>query len=202
MGKLCALGVERRNGASRFIKRAGTNHSKIGAGRDKSMKQMAILGTLLVIMALSVPAVAGDKGHGSMPGMKGESPMEGHGMMKMGDKVFEGTVGPWHGEGRLMDMRAQMEKAKASGMKMEGMMKTHHISISLSDPKTKKAVTVGKGTVVVTGPDKKTEKVSFMAMQGHFGADVNLPNPGKYEFSVEIEAGGKKGSAKFAQEVK
>jgi hypothetical protein len=181
------------------------------------MKQMAILGTLLVIMALSVPAVAGDKGHGSMPGMtgggqtagqgtmsgmKGESPMEGHGMMKMGDKVFEGKVGPWHGEGRLMDMRAQMEKAKASGMKMEGMMKTHHFSVFLSDPKTKKAVTEGKGTVMVTGPDRKTEKTSFMAMEGHFGADVNLPNPGKYEFSVEIEAGGKKGSAKFAQEIK
>jgi hypothetical protein len=181
------------------------------------MKQMAILGTLLVIMTLSMPAVAGDKGHGSMPGMsggghtegqgtmpgmKGESPMEGHGMVKMGDKVFEGKIGPWHGEGWLMDMKAQMEKAKASGMKMEGMMKTHHFSVSLSDPETKKAVTEGKGTVMVTGPDKKTEKTSFMAMQGHFGADVNLPGPGKYEFYVEIEAGGKKGSAKFAQEIK
>jgi hypothetical protein len=181
------------------------------------MKRMAILGTLLVIMALSVPAVAGDRGHGAMPGMsgggqaagqgtmpgmKGEIPMEGHGVMKMGDAVFEGKIGPWNGEGRLMDMRAQMEKAKASGKKMGGMVKTHHFSVFLSDPKTKKAVTGGKGTVTVTGPDKKTEKTSFMAMQGHLGADVNLPGPGKYEFSVEIEAGGKKGSAKFAQEIK
>lgn len=181
------------------------------------MKQMAILGTLLVIMALSVPAVAGDKGHGSMPGMsggghtegqgtmpgmKGESPMEGHGMMKMGDKVFEGKVGPWHGEGRLMDMKAQMEKAGVSE-KMKGMTKnTHHIAFSLEDPGTKTQVTEGKGTVTVTGPGKTQARYDLMVMQGHFGADVNLPDPGKYEFSVEIEAGGKKGSAKFAQEIK
>jgi hypothetical protein len=169
------------------------------------MKQTVFLGTLLAFMALSVPAIAGDKAHGSMPGMQGEGKMEEHGMMKMGDKVFEGNVGPWHGEARLVDMKAQMEKAKESGMKMQGMgmMKnTHHLSLMLTDPQTKKAVTEGLGSVTVTGPDHKQAKTAFMAMQGHFGADVNLPTPGKYEFYVEIEAGGKKGSAKFAQEIK
>ena len=41
-----------------------------------------------------------------------------------------------------------------------------------------------------------------MAMQGHFGADVNLPKPGKYAFDVEIESGGKKGNAAFSYTVK
>ncbi|MGA6994510.1 MAG: hypothetical protein WBX50_11515 [Candidatus Deferrimicrobiaceae bacterium] len=154
-------------------------------------------------MALAALVIAGvstaaEKGHGSMPGMHGESKMEGHGMMKMGDKVFEGKVGPWHAEGRLMDMKAQMEKAKASGMKMEGMMKnTHHVAFSLTDPATSKPVTEGKGTVMVTGPDNKTVTTDLMGMQGHFGADVNLPVPGEYTFQVEVEAGGKNGSATF-----
>lgn len=153
-----------------------------------------------------MPGMSGEKpmeGHGSMPGMSGEAKMEGHGMMKMGDKVFEGKVGEWHGEARLMDMKAQMEKAKASGMKMDGMMKnTHHLSLMLSDPNTKKAVTEGTGSVTVTGPDKKQAKADFMVMQGHFGADINLPDPGEYTFEVNIESGGKKGTAAFTEEIK
>lgn len=167
------------------------------------MKKGLLFSVCFVAMALLLIAgasMAAEKGHGSMPGMSGEAKMEGHGMMKMGDKVFEGKVGPWHGEGRLMDMKAQMEKAKASGMKMEGMMKnTHHLSVHLLDPKTKKMLDVaeGKGTVTVIGQDKKEETTNFMVMDGHFGADVNLPAPGEYTFQVEVEAGGKNGSATF-----
>jgi hypothetical protein len=39
-------------------------------------------------------------------------------------------------------------------------------------------------------------------MQGHFGADVNLPKPGKYAFKVEIASGKDKGSATFSHQVK
>src|SRR3972149_9652214 len=60
-------------------------------------------------LAFSGASVAGEKGHGSMPGMSGEGKMEGHGMMKMGDKIFEGKVGSFHGEARLADMKARME---------------------------------------------------------------------------------------------
>jgi hypothetical protein len=96
-----------------------------------------------------------------------------------------------------------MEKAKASGMKMEGMMmKSHHIAFGLTDPETKKPVTEGKGSVTVVGPDKKEEKTDFMAVEGHFGADVDLPKPGKYTFKVAIESGEKKGSATFSHMVK
>src|SRR5512134_2286899 len=160
--------------------------------KKMSMVRFAVCSVLLAFVALPVAGVAAEKGHDAMPGMK----MEGHGgMMKMGDKVFSGKVGPWQGEARLMDMQAHMEKAKGSGMKMEGMMKnTHHVMVSLSDPKTKKplAVTEGKGTGTVVGPDKKEEKADLMVLEGHFGADVNLPKPGKYTFKTEVETGGKK----------
>ena len=168
------------------------------------MTRFAVCAVLLAFLAFPPAGVAAEKGHGAMPGMKMEGPKEGHGgMMKMGDKIFSGKVGPWQGEARLMDMKAHMEKAKASGMKMEGMtMKTHHVSFGLTDPKTKKPVTEGKGSVTVIGPDKKEEKSDFMAMEGHFGADVNLPKPGKYTFNTEIESGGSKGAATFSYTVK
>jgi hypothetical protein len=162
--------------------------------------------TALMFMAL--PVVAAEMGHGSMPGMKSGGAMEAPGGVKavdhgkMGDKVFGGKIGPWQGDARLMDMKAHMEKAMSSGMKMEGAMKSHHLALTLTDPKTKKALTKGKGSVTVTGPDKKEEKSEFMVMEGHFGADVNLPKPGKYTFRTDIEAGGEKGSAKFSHEVK
>jgi translation elongation factor EF-1beta len=166
-------------------------------------KHLAVWASALAFLSLPLAGTAAEKSHGSMPGMKMEGAMEGHGMMKMGDKIFSGKVGPWQGEARLMDMKAHMEKAKASGMKMEGMaMKSHHVAFGLTDPKTKKPVTEGKGSVTVIGPDKKEERSDFMVMEGHFGADVNLPRPGKYTFKVNLESGGKKGSATFRHTVK
>ncbi|MBI5342065.1 MAG: hypothetical protein HZB63_01860 [Deltaproteobacteria bacterium] len=167
------------------------------------MKRMAALALVLAFLAFQGIAAAEMKGHEGMSGMKGHGSQEGHGdMMKMGDKIFSGKVGPWLGEARLIDMKAQMEKAKASGMKMEGMMKSYHFEIELTDAGTKKLVTEGKGSVTVTGPDKKSEKTAIAAMAGHFGVDINLPKPGKYTFKVTMESGGKKGSATFSHTVK
>ncbi|MGZ8431614.1 MAG: hypothetical protein ACXWWW_06600, partial [Candidatus Deferrimicrobiaceae bacterium] len=123
-------------------------------------------------------------------------------MMKMGDKIFAGRIGPWQAEARLVDMKDQMEKSKASE-KMQGMMKnTHHVMFSLEDPVARIPVKEGRGKVTVIGPDKKQAKYELMAMEGHFGADITLDKPGKYEFAVEIEAGGKKGSDKFSHTLK
>jgi len=141
-------------------------------------------------------------GQGSMSGMHGEGKMEGHGMMKMGDKVYEGKIGSLHGEARLVDMKAQMARSKVSAKMMANMKNTHHVAVSLTDPATKKPVTEGSGTVTVTGPDHKAVTTNLMGMQGHFGADVNLPAPGKYSFRVDVDAGGKKGSAEFERTVK
>lgn len=145
---------------------------------------------LAIWMTIAAPALvwAADMGHGG-----------GQDMM-MGDRVFTGKIGPWNGEARIVDMKAGME---ASGMKGHGPMKnSHHLSFALSDPKTKAPLAAGKGSVTVTGPGKAKATSPLMVMQGHFGADVDLPKPGKYAFDVEIESGGKKGTAAFSHTLK
>ena len=135
-----------------------------------------------------------------MAGKHGEGKMEGHGTMKMGDKIFGGAIGPWKAEARLVDMKAQMEKSKVSEKMMAMMKHTHHLAFSLEDAGAKQ-VTEGKGTVTVTGPDKKPANYNLVAMEGHFGSDITLAK-GEYGFSVEIESGGKKGTANFSHTVK
>ncbi len=168
-----------------------------------AMRRMAVTAAILAILALPVLAAAAETQHGGMPGMiTGEhgKKMEEHG--KMGDKAWSGRLGPWSAEARIMDMKAHMQGMKMSAEQMAMMKNTHHVAISLTDPGTKKPVAEGKGTVTVTGPDRKSEKSEFMVMEGHFGADVNLPKPGRYTFAVQIESGGKKGSARFTHTVK
>ena len=166
-------------------------------GAKKGFGYLAVLS----ILALPMYVSAAEKGHEGMPGMKMEDhgKMGSHDMTKMGDKAYSGKIGPWQGEARIMDMKAHLE---VSGMKAQGAMpNSHHISLSLADA-AKSPVTEGKGTVTVTGPDKKEAKADFMVMQGHFGADVNLPKPGKYTLKAQIESGGKKGSATFTYTLK
>jgi len=176
-------------------------------GRRKLMGAGRFIGWVAVLSILALPtyASAAEKGHDGMSGTKMEGqagmPMKagGHDMMQMGDKAFSGKIGPWEGTARIIDMKAHLE---ASGMKAQGAMpNSHHIAFTLTD-EAKKPVTEGKGTVTVTGPDKKTATSDFTVMQGHFGADVNLPKPGKYTFKAEIESGRKKGSATFSYTLK
>jgi hypothetical protein len=172
----------------------------------------AVCGTALMLMAL--PGISAAAEHGGMSGMQqgasgdhggmkmddhGKMKSGGHDMAKMGDKAFSGKIGAWKGDARIMDMKAYME---GSGMKAMGAMpNSHHIALTLTDT-AKKHVTEGRGTVTVIGPDKQETKTTFMVMQGHFGADVNLPKPGKYTFRTEVESGGKKGNATFSYTVK
>jgi hypothetical protein len=162
----------------------------------KNAVRTVVCGMALMLMAL--PGISAAAEHGGMGGMQ-HGGSGGHDMTTMGDKAFSGNVGPWSGDARIMDMKAHMA---ASGMNAQGAMpNSHHLALTLTDA-AKKPVTEGKGTVTVTGPDKKEAKAEFMVMQGHFGADVNLPNPGKYTFKTDIESGGKKGSATFPYTVK
>lgn len=167
------------------------------------MKRIGAIALVLAFAAVPLTAAAAGMEHGSMPAGHGGGSGAAHGGMTMGEKIFAGRIGPWLGEARLVDMKAQMEKSMAAGMKMEGgMANSHHIAVTVTDPATKKAVVEGKGTVHVAGPDKKPVLSELMAMQGHFGADVNLPKPGKYTFKVFIESGDRKGAATFTHTVK
>ncbi len=166
------------------------------------MRLLAVCAIGLAVAAYQGVAGAAETGHGSMPGMHGEGHAEGPGEMMKGDKIFGGKVGPWTADVRLVDMKAEMHKAMASGMKMEGAMKSHHVEIFLTDPATKKPVEEGTGTVTVTGPEKKSGKTDLMAMAGHLGADVDLPKPGRYTFKVVVKSGGKTGNASFSHTIK
>ena len=177
-------------------------------GSVMGRKQWIAGAAFLSLVALPVMAQAADQGHGTMQGqgmgmqgqqgmgMQGQGMMHGDtDMMRMGTRVYRGEMGPWHGEARMIDMKAQMN---ASGMQTRGtMMNSHHIAFALTDPKTKKPVTEGTGTVTVVGPDKSETTYSVTGMQGHFGADINMPKPGKYTCRVKLESGGKTGTSTF-----
>ena len=136
-----------------------------------------------------------------VPGMK----MDDHGMMKagghdmgMGEKIFSGKVGPWTGEARLVDMKAQMEQSGVSAKTSARFAGKRHLMLFLTDPATGKHAAGMAGKVVITGPDKaSSSKVTLVPMGEHIGADVNMPTPGKYTFKADIESGGKKGNATF-----
>ena len=167
--------------------------------------------TLMALPGISAAAQHGGTGgmqHGDHAGMK----MEGHeGMpaksgtadMKNGEKIFSGKVGPWTGEARLVDMKAQMEASGVSAKTAARFAGKRHLMLFLTDPATGKPASDVAGKVVVTGPDKaSSSKVTLVPMGAHIGVDVNMPAPGKYTFVAEIESGGKKGSATFSYTLK
>ena len=150
-------------------------------------RYLAVFAAAMLVLAVSGPAPAGEKGHGSMSGTHGGSTTQGQGMMKMGDKVFEGKIGAWKAEARLVDMKAQMEKSKVSEKMTAKMKHTHHLAFSLDDAGANH-VTEGKGTVTVTGTDKKQAKYELMAMEGHFGSVITLDKTGMSAFSLLIKS--------------
>ena len=139
------------------------------------------------ILALPVFAPAAEKGHD----------------MDLGEKIFSGRVGPWTGEARLVDMKAQMEKSGVSAKTAAKFAGTRHLMLFVTDPATGKTAAGVSGRVEVTGPDKaSSSEVTLVVMGEHIGADVGMPTPGKYTFKAEIESGAKKGSATFSHTLK
>jgi hypothetical protein len=122
----------------------------------------------------------------------------------MGEKIFDGRTGPWLSEARLVDPKAQVEEARAAG-KIPGVASgAYHFVFYVAQPRPKTPIILqdGSGTVTVTGPDKKTVTKNLTRMDGHFSADIALNKPGEYRFTVDIEAGGAKGTTTFAHAIK
>jgi hypothetical protein len=112
-------------------------------------------------------------------------------------------VGPWTGEARLVDMKAQMEQSGVSAKTAARFAGKRHLMLFLTDPATGKSAAGVAGKVVITGPDKaSSSKVTLIVMGEHIGADVGLPTPGKYTFNADIESAGKKGNATFSYTLK
>jgi len=97
---------------------------------------------------------------------------------------------------------AHLKDVKAAMAKM-GMPTTHHIMVMFVDVASGKPVESGVAAVKIEGPDgKQSEAIKLMGMQGHFGADVELPTAGEYEFKVGTKlADGKKRQYEFKVEL-
>lgn len=153
----------------------------------------AVLLAGLLLSALFVPARAEEHRHGGAEHRHGKAPME-----SMGERLFLGAIGPWNGEARLIDMKAQMEKSGVSAKAIAKLSAKHHLMVVLTDPKTGMPAADVAGRVEIAGPDKaSSSKIPLVVMGGHIGSDVSLPKPGTYRFRVTAEGGGKKGDASF-----
>lgn len=147
---------------------------------------MKKVNTLLVaVFLLSLPLAAGamegmkhdkmDKmEHGKMQGMEGmEHGKMMEGMAMIGEQTAEGVKALAH----VKDVKAAMAKM--------GMKETHHFALMFVDTSTGKPVTEGRLAVKIEDPaGKVSEPIMMMGMQGHFGADIELPKKGEYHFKV------------------
>jgi hypothetical protein len=146
---------------------------------------------LAALFLLSLPLAAGamegmkhDKmekmEHGSMEGMKHEG-MKMEGMIMLGEETEEGVKAMAH----LNDVKEAMAKM--------GMKETHHFMVAFVDA-AGKPVTEGTVAVKIKNPaGKEGNAIKLMGMEGHFGADIVLPEKGEYHFKVGTKlADGKK----------
>ncbi len=103
-------------------------------------------------------------------------------MIIIGEQSVDGVKGMAH----LNDVRAAM-----AGMKMK---ETHHMMLLLMDEASGKPIETGTAAVKITDPSgKEGDAVRLVVMGGHFGADIELTNPGDYHFTVGTKlADGKK----------
>jgi len=150
------------------------------------MKKMTVM--IAALFALAVPVA-------SFAAMDHTS----HGSMDMGKVAHQEVIDGVKTTFKVMSMEESMK-----GMEMpKGMKETHHIAVDFKDAKTGKALTEGEVKVKVLGPDKAEQSKDLMGMQGHFGADFDLSQKGKYGVMCKFQLkDGKVRSAKFWYTVK
>jgi hypothetical protein len=79
---------------------------------------------------------------------------------------------------------AHLNDVKAAMAKI-GMKETHHFMVAFLDTASGNPVTEGTVAVKIKNPaGKEGDAIKLMGMEGHFGADIVLPEKGKYEFKV------------------
>jgi len=127
-------------------------------------------------VAMSHGEKSGDKmDHGSMDHgkMEHDSMQMKGGMIMLGEQEVEDVKANIH----MKDVRETMAKM--------GMDATHHFMIALTDAKSGKTLEEGVVAVKIKGPKgEEGQAIQLMGMQGHFGVDVSLKEPGEYHFTV------------------
>jgi hypothetical protein len=116
--------------------------------------------------------MSGGMNHGDMQQMEGMEQSQGD-MIMLGEETQDGVKAMFH----LMPVDPKVMPA--------GHKTTHHLMVMFNDAATGK--TIGSGTVAVkvSSPDgNEAAPVKMMGMQGHFGLDVNLDQPGIWHFRI------------------
>jgi len=149
------------------------------------------LGTLTLLLCLAglAPALpAGAETGGMKHDMQAMKPGDA-----AGREIHRTMRDGFHLSYRLIDMKERM--AAAGGTVMEGhdmsAMKSHHLMLYIVGPDGKK-VTEARVGYMVTGPDGTVQKAMAMAMQGAFGADVDLKGKGRYTVKAKAVFGDRK----------
>ncbi|BCR05079.1 hypothetical protein DESUT3_21480 [Desulfuromonas versatilis] len=166
------------------------------------MKAITVIAAA-VLFGLSLPLSAAAMSHekGELEHGQGHEKMEhqGHGAMEHGGMMMEGDM-VMLGESTENGIKAMahLKDVKAAMSKM-GMTETHHFMVMFMDTATGKPVESGMAAIKIKGPDgMKSEPIKLMGMEGHFGADVTLAAPGRYEFEIGTKlADGKKRNFQF-----
>ncbi len=147
-------------------------HSKI------SLAMALIAGTAL--FATSLMAMEHHSGHdmssamdhGKMQQMKDMDHGMGE-MIMLGEEVQEGVKAMVH----LMTIDSKVMPADHPA--------THHLMVMFTDAETGQAIDGGTVAVKIGSPDgKEAAPTRLMGMQGHFGADVTLDQPGIWHFRI------------------
>jgi len=132
-----------------------------------------------------------DMPHGHGSGGQDQGMHHGSGMVMVGQKTKGGVKAMLH----LKDAREQMAKM--------GMKTTHHLMVMLTDTTSGTAIESGTVTTTIKTPSgREVRGLEMAGMQGHFGKDVTLTEPGTYEFTVDLVlADGRSRTFRFSHRV-
>lgn len=113
-------------------------------------------------------------------------------MVMLGSATVDGVKAMAH----ISDIRAAMAEAN--------MAATHHFMVAFAGEADNAAIQSGRVAVRITAPGGQTSSaIALHAMDGHFGADVELSEPGRYTFEVGSRVGDDKARQfRFDHEVK
>jgi hypothetical protein len=176
--------------------------------RVTGLGRLAVWSLVLALPSCSGAVGAGKKAPVPASVERNQGPPGSPAIMRLGQGVYSGPIGPWQGEARLIDLAVYIEAAGADAVRardarvlLNGSVKTHHLAIRAVDPATGEPLREGRGTVAVTGPAGEREEAALLPMEGHFGANLFLDRLGRYTFRAEIAAGGRTGSVAFSHEI-
>ncbi|MBI5016233.1 MAG: hypothetical protein HZB55_12205 [Deltaproteobacteria bacterium] len=165
-------------------------------------KTIRCLTTIAVGVALALPSLAlamDHSAHGAMGADAKGMPAATVTSAMKGKEVRSAKVDGYQFTYHLIDMAEMMK-----GVPMQGdmsTMKSHHLMLFAVSPDGKPAAQ-GKVGYMITGPGKAEQKTMAMAMDGGFGADVDLKAKGDYKVTAKAVFGDKTVVDEFTYTVK